>query len=139
MPSPNGGNGLTRTGDGRFAPGNAGGPGNPYGQRVAELRAALLDAVTPDDLTAIIRRLVEAAKAGDVAAAKLVLDRLFGREPILAILTAAVPADDVRVVFDDEWYGNDAHKRVDEFQAIVASMSDAQLRELAARGAPANP
>src|SRR5207248_10793741 len=31
---------------GRFAPGNPGGPGNPFARRVAELRTALLDMVT---------------------------------------------------------------------------------------------
>lgn len=37
-------------GTGRFLPGNAGGPGNPYAARVGELRAALLNAVKPGDL-----------------------------------------------------------------------------------------
>ena len=65
--------------DGRFLPGNAGGPGNPYAARVGELRAALLDAVKPGDLAAIARTLVGAAKSGDVAAAKVVFERVLGR------------------------------------------------------------
>lgn len=64
---------------GRFLPGNSGGPGNPYAARVAELRSALLEAVTPGDLAAIVRSLVQAARSGDVAAAKLVFERVLGR------------------------------------------------------------
>ncbi len=64
---------------GRFVAGNPGGPGNPYAARVAELRSALLEAVTPGDLAAIVRSLVQAARSGDVAAAKIVFERTLGR------------------------------------------------------------
>ncbi len=64
---------------GRFLPGNPGGPGNPHAARVAALRGALLEAVTPADLAAIARSLVQAARSGDVAAAKLVFERVLGR------------------------------------------------------------
>ncbi len=64
---------------GRFLAGNRGGPGYPYGRRVAELRSALLDAVTPEDVRAIAATLVSAARGGDVAAAKEVLLRVLGR------------------------------------------------------------
>jgi hypothetical protein len=73
-PSPNG-----RDGRGRFAKGNKGGPGNPYAGRVAELRAALFEAVTPEDIRAIIAVLVTQAKSGDLHAAREVLDRCLGR------------------------------------------------------------
>jgi len=65
--------------NGRFLPGNPGGPGNPYAARVGELRAALLNAVTPADLAAIAKTLVVAAKGGDVAAAKVLFERVLGR------------------------------------------------------------
>jgi hypothetical protein len=68
-----------RDNNGRFALGNPGGPGNPYAQRTAELRAAMLSAVTTDDLTAIVAMLVKQAKAGDMAAAREVLDRVLGK------------------------------------------------------------
>src|SRR5438093_553525 len=58
---------------GRFTAHNKGGPGNPFARRVASLRQALLGAVAAEDLQAIITRMVEAAKQGDVAAARLVL------------------------------------------------------------------
>jgi hypothetical protein len=76
-PSPNGANG--RQPNGRFAPGNAGGPGNPFARRVATLRSALLEAITPEDVTEIVRKLVEMAKAGDIAAAREVLTRVIGK------------------------------------------------------------
>ena len=68
-----------RDGAGRFTPGNPGGPGNPYAKRVAALRAAMLDAVTEEDVRAIVGKLVELAKAGNVPAAKEVLDRCLGK------------------------------------------------------------
>lgn len=64
---------------GRFAAGNSGGPGNPYGRQVAALRQALLEAVTASDMQAIVHKLVEQAKAGDVQAAKEVLLRVLGK------------------------------------------------------------
>ena len=39
----------------------------------------MVGAVTPDDVAAIMRALVAQAKAGDIAAARLVLERVFGR------------------------------------------------------------
>lgn len=77
-----------RTGDrderGRFVHGNPGGPGQ-CGRRVGMLRKALLEAVSEADISEIARVLVDAAKAGDVQAAKLVFERTLGR-PIEADL-----------------------------------------------------
>lgn len=74
---------------GRFAPGNPGGPGNPHARQVARLRAALLEAVTPADVREIIAVVVEAARGGDLAAAKLLFDRLLG-PPVEADLIARI-------------------------------------------------
>ena len=68
-----------RTARGRFAPGNPGGPGNPYAKRVADLRAALLESVTEADIRAVARALVKRAKAGEVPAIRELLDRLVGK------------------------------------------------------------
>lgn len=76
-PSGNGDNG--RDAQGRFTPGNSGGPGNPYARRTAELRAAMLDALTPDAVRRVVLRMIDSALDGDVAAAKIVLERAVGR------------------------------------------------------------
>lgn len=76
-PSQNGSNG--RTSGGRFAKGNAGGPGNPFAKRAGALRSALYDAVSEDDLRAVIEKMVEAAKDGDMPAARELLNRLLGK------------------------------------------------------------
>jgi len=39
----------------------------------------MLERVTPDDIAAVVEALVNKAKAGDTAAAKLLFDRVFGR------------------------------------------------------------
>ena len=64
---------------GRFLPGWQGGPGNPFAGQVARLRAAMLEAIAPDDLHAIVRALIKRARGGDVAAAREVFDRTLGR------------------------------------------------------------
>jgi ribosomal protein L17 len=45
---------------------------------VAQLRSALLRAVSSGDLRAVVKKMVDLAKAGDVPAARVVLDRLLG-------------------------------------------------------------
>ena len=76
-PSANGANG--RDGQGRFALGNPGGPGNPLAKRVAHARATIHETVSDDDLRDVIRALVELAKGGDLAAIREVFDRLCGK------------------------------------------------------------
>jgi len=63
---------------GRFGRGNRYGRGNPLAAKVQKLRVALVRAVTPDDLQAVARALLTAAKAGDTGAAKLLFDRTLG-------------------------------------------------------------
>jgi hypothetical protein len=46
---------------------------------VGERRKALLGAVTPEDVAAVARKLVELSLAGDVAAAKVLLSYVIGR------------------------------------------------------------
>jgi hypothetical protein len=75
--SPDGGNG--RDSRGRFAKGNAGGPGNPFARRSAALRKAAAQAISEEDLVALMRKLLQQALGGDVAAARLVLLYAVGR------------------------------------------------------------
>ena len=85
-PIPNG-----RNTDGRFAKGNAGGPGNPYARRVAALRRALLDCVTEDDIKAIAKAVIEEAKDGNIAAAKIIFQYTLGKPDSAANLDMPAP------------------------------------------------
>ena len=75
-PSTNGVNG--RDDKGRFAQGNHCGTGNPFAQQVAELRKTLLATVKPKDLREVIEALLRQAKEGNIAAARILLDRTLG-------------------------------------------------------------
>jgi len=77
-PSPIGGNGQRDT-NGRFVKGNSGGPGNPHGREVAQIRSMIHSAVTEADLREVLAALVTKAKEGDVPAAHELLNRLGGK------------------------------------------------------------
>src|SRR5437899_3454412 len=64
---------------GRFTKNNRGGPGNPFARRVAALRQALLDTVTEEDIRVVSARLLEQARAGDLAAVKLLFAYVIGK------------------------------------------------------------
>lgn len=66
---------------GKFAPGNKWAVGRRDGmqRRASRLRAALLRAVTVDDIREVIESLLAQAKAGDVVAIKELLDRTIGK------------------------------------------------------------
>jgi hypothetical protein len=64
---------------GRFVKGNPGGPGDPFNRKVAALRAALLAAVTEQDVQDVLAAMREKAKKGSEAAAKLYLAYTVGR------------------------------------------------------------
>ena len=100
-PSPNGAN--SRDAKGRFAAENGGGPGNPYARRVANLRAALLDAVSDEDLKTIVSQLVDMAKRGSLPAIKEILDRTIGKpqtDVSVDLLVDRAEADDVVTIPD---------------------------------------
>jgi hypothetical protein len=95
-----------REGNGRFARGNKGGPGNPYARQVAELRRAVVQTMTPDDLREIIVALMFRAKAGNVSAAKLLLQYGLGT-PIDSAHPDRLDADEVEA-FKANALGRDA-------------------------------
>lgn len=64
-----------RNANGTFAPGNTYGAG----RKVTALRRALLDAVTPADIQAVIAALISRAKEGDLQAITLFFDRCIGK------------------------------------------------------------
>ncbi len=85
-PSPNGGNGREdavaaggRDKRGRFGPGNPGGPGNPFAAAAGRWRAALVASITEEDLVAVVRALVNAAKRGESWAVRELMDRTLGK------------------------------------------------------------
>ena len=73
-----------RDNTGKFTKGNSGGPGNPFAKQVSQLRSKLLAAITPEDLSEIIRKTIELAKNGDLAATKMVLSYAVGRPGAVA-------------------------------------------------------
>lgn len=90
-PSTNG-----RNGNGKFACGNTFGRGNPHAKKVASLKSALLQSVSPSDIKKIIKGMVKKAQEGDTAAAKLILPYLIGQPPTnqdLEKLTSEQPSD----------------------------------------------
>ena len=62
-----------RDAKGRFARGNSGGPGNPFGRRLADLRECLLSSAAEENVERLANMLMEKAFAGDLAATKLLL------------------------------------------------------------------
>ncbi len=68
-----------RDASGRFAKGNAGGPGNPFGRLMAQLRSAFCRRISQEEIELVAETLLERAKAGDVAAARLVLNYSIGK------------------------------------------------------------
>jgi hypothetical protein len=55
--------------------------GNPKGRKPASLTAAKLrDLITADDVLGILQSVITQAKAGDIQAAKLILDRARQRD-----------------------------------------------------------
>jgi hypothetical protein len=64
---------------GRFLPGNKGGPGNPHARATAARRKALTEAVTPEAVRRVAKKVLDLAEAGDVTnktAAELMLAEL---------------------------------------------------------------
>src|SRR5581483_7032067 len=64
---------------GRFAVGNAGGPGNPFARQTAALRAYLIEHVTERDLQDILDILLLNAKGGHLPSIKLLFAYVLGK------------------------------------------------------------
>ena len=64
---------------GRFGPGNTFATGNPVQRHAQRLRQLFVTAVSEQDIRDIVLKLVELAKAGDIAAANLLLTRALGK------------------------------------------------------------
>ena len=72
--------------DGRFALGNAGGPGRPRGsdfRRIVRDQAEARGLDIEDAVWQVFEALLRRARKGDVQAAKLLLDRLCDSDPVM--------------------------------------------------------
>lgn len=67
---------IVRRGEGgRFLPGTAGGPGR-LPERAIQLRDALLNAITDEEIQQVGRKLLELGMAGDLKALEILLNKL---------------------------------------------------------------
>jgi hypothetical protein len=64
---------------GRFTIGNPGGAGNPFARQVAALRQALINAITPEEIQAVAKAMIQRAAEGNVQAAKLLFSYAIGK------------------------------------------------------------
>jgi hypothetical protein len=103
---------VKRGGRGRFAAGTRPGPGRPKGER-ARLAAAL-DTLAAAEAEAVLAALLTSAKGGDVAAAKLILDRLWPPPKGRAVELDLPPVED-------------ATGLVAAMAQVVAAMAEAQI------------
>ena len=76
-PSLNGCNG--RGPNGRFAPGNKLGKGNPHGRAVNQLRSVLFEVVTPERFRNAVEAVLAKAERGDRRSLAELCDRMLGR------------------------------------------------------------
>lgn len=65
--------------DGKFAVGNPGGPGRPKGRRVTEYRRAAEEAVSPEMVRGVLRKVAMQALQGNLTAARIIIERTLGR------------------------------------------------------------
>lgn len=68
-----------RSSGGRFGLGNTYACGNPVNRRMSEMRAAMLDAVSPEAVADATRKLAEMAAGGDLQAIRLLFDYVVGK------------------------------------------------------------
>jgi hypothetical protein len=107
-----------RDSNGRFAKGNQGGPGNPFARKVAELRQALVNFVTEDDMKHVAFILKEKAMGGDLAAIKLLFQYVLGKPQ---------PAPDPDRLDVDEWQKTQEQSRPPEEMSKVMNGMPAAL------------
>jgi hypothetical protein len=75
QPQPNNGHDAK----GRFTPGNPGGPGNPFGRKVAAFRTAMIKRVTQEKFDQAVDTLTEMAIKGNAQAQKLFFTYIVGK------------------------------------------------------------
>ena len=126
---PNDDNG--RDDHGRFAPGNAGGPGRPRRAVERDYLTTLTEACPPETWRGIVERAVTDAKDGDATARAWLAKYLIGDKP--TALTELAIAEARGVTADDELRDLAARReREQRHQAQLDALGD-ELAALAAR------
>lgn len=115
--------GSGRGAHGRFAPGNSIAKGNAGARAVAKFRAALLQAVTEEDVKTIAVRLIRIATGADhddasdvIAAARLLLAYVVGRPPEAEEEGRGVPVVFVRPAMRDDDPGDSLESASQAFE-----------------------
>ena len=98
--------------NGRFQPGNQAAVG--HSSRSQKLRHVMLEAISEDDVRAIVTKLISLAKAGNLGAAKLLLDRTIGK-----VSVGEPPAGDEPALH---------RSRDEELSSIFAEMKNTEAR-----------
>lgn len=114
---------------GRFAEGNRLARGNPFNRRMAEMRQAMLNAVSPEDLQDVIRQVVVKARLGDLAAAKLVLSYVVGKP--------STPVEPDRVDLD-EWKLHTERPATSQVEGLMVGGCRPDLANLTIRAMDVN-
>ena len=99
---------------GKFAKGNAGGPGNPHARACAKMLEVFRNAISEDEMLEICRMLFLKAVGGDISAAKVILSYKIGKP---------LPAPNPDSIDRDEWdhYQDDAIRN-DEMKLVLSSL-----------------
>ena len=99
---------------GKFAKGNAGGPGNPHARACARMLEVFRNAISEDEMLQICRMLFAKAVGGDVSAAKIILSYKIGKP---------LPAPHPDSIDRDEWdhYQKDAMNE-EEMKLVLSSL-----------------
>jgi hypothetical protein len=115
---------MERDKNGRFVKGKSGNPsGRPKKEREERYREILKEAVTFEDFRAIIKRMAEKAKRGDVQATRLLLEYLVGKPEQNVNVAGGLTLLDI-----DEWKKRqDQHrKEFDELDSDSATDESAE-------------
>ena len=73
---------------------------------MAALRGALFDAVTPEDIAAVVEALIREARDGDVAAARELLDRVVGKAEAIDLMERLTALEDLLVSVQEAMSGS---------------------------------
>jgi len=87
-----------RDGKGRFRAGNTGGPGNLFTRQTAQLRAALIQRVTIDDINVIADELILQARNGKLASIKLLFQYIIGK-PTVAVNPDTLDVEEFQQIY----------------------------------------